>query len=91
MAQIIITLKIMPSSPEVNLEQIKTHATQLVSDFGGEVGKSETQPFAFGLNVLFLYFVMDESKGATDELEKKISELEGVESVEISDVRRAIG
>jgi len=34
---------------------------------------------------------MDESKGIPDELEKKISELTGVASVRITDVRRTIG
>jgi len=36
-------------------------------------------------------FVMDEAKGSTDDLEKKISEIDGVNSVEVVDVRRTIG
>jgi translation elongation factor EF-1beta len=36
-------------------------------------------------------FVMDENKGATDELEESISKLNDVNSVEVVDVRRAIG
>jgi translation elongation factor EF-1beta len=34
---------------------------------------------------------MDEKLGGTDPLEAKLSEIEGVNSVEVIDVRRAIG
>ena len=45
----------------------------------------------FGLKSLNLIFVMDEKKGSTDKLEDDISDIEGVQSVEVTDVRRAIG
>lgn len=81
----------MPKSPEVNLEVLETQATEKIANFGGEVGKKEIQPVAFGLKALMLYFVMDEAKGSTDSLEKEIESLEGVNSVEVTDVRRTIG
>ena len=34
---------------------------------------------------------MDEKKGSTDALEEKVKELEGVSSLEVTDVRRAVG
>ena len=91
MAQVVITLKVMPGSPDTNLGSLEKEASKLVSVFGGEVGKVEVEPVAFGLKALKIYFVMDESKGATDDLEKQISEIEDVNSVEIIDVRRTIG
>jgi len=91
MADVIVTLKIMPVSPESDLKDIEAKADQMVSAFGGEVGKVEVEPVAFGLKALKLIFVMDESKGSTDELEKQVSEIEAVNSVEVSDVRRAVG
>lgn len=91
MAQVIITLKIMPESPEADLAKIEKQATEKIASFGGEVGKAEITPVAFGLKALNLFFVMDESKGATDLLEKQIEAVEGVNSVEVTDVRRAIG
>ena len=48
-------------------------------------------PIAFGLKALDILFVMDEAKGSTEELEKTVSQIEGVESVEVPDVRRAVG
>lgn len=91
MANVIITLKIMPESPETDLEKLKVEAKKIVADAQGEVGKEEFEPVAFGLKAVKLIFVRDEKLGGTDEIEQKISEVEGVNSVEVSDVRRAIG
>jgi len=92
MATVVITLKIMPESPEIDLTKIEEQAKILITEFAGEGEmKTEQEPIAFGLKALKILFVMDESKGATDELENKIKEIEGVNSVECVDVRRAIG
>ena len=81
----------MPQTPDINLEGIQEKATAAINEFGGEVGKVDIQPIAFGLNALNLIFVMDEDKGSTESLENQITEFEGVQSVEVTDVRRALG
>ena len=91
MADVVITLKIMPVSPEVDLDNLEKTAKEKISAFGGEVGKVQIEPVAFGLKALNLLFVMDEAKGATDSLEEDIDSLEDVASVEVTDVRRTIG
>lgn len=91
MASVIITIKIMPESPEIDLAEVEAAGKQKIADFGGEVGKVEIEPIAFGLKALKLIFVMDEAKGATDPLEADIEAIKGVNSVEITDVRRTIG
>lgn len=91
MAQVIVKMKIMPESPEVNLDDVFENINTEVKNFGGEIGKREIIPVAFGLKSLEVIFVMDESKGSTDELESKLNEIEGVQSVEVTDVRRAMG
>jgi len=91
MANVIITLKIMPESPDTDLEAVKQKASGLIASFGGNVGKDEIEPVAFGLNALKLTFVSDEAKGSTDSLEADINNLEDVASVEVIDVRRAVG
>ena len=91
MADVIITLRIMPSSPEVDLKKIEDDVTKMIKEFGGEVGKVDIQPVAFGLNSLDLVFVMDENIGSTETLENQINEIEDVASAEVTDVRRAVG
>lgn len=91
MAQVVVTLKIMPESPETDLKKIEIKATEAITAFGGHVGKVDIEPVAFGLKALKLFFIMDESKGSTEELETEIAKIEEVNSVEVTDVRRTIG
>ena len=91
MASVVITMKIMPVSPEVNLDEIEVKAKEMIANFGGNVGKTVIEPIAFGLKAVILFFIMDENKGSTDDLETDLNKIEGVNSVEVTDVRRTIG
>ena len=92
MADVVITLKIMPESPDVDLEPIKQNAQKMIMEFGGQEDmKISEEPVAFGLKAVNMIFVMDEDIGSTEELEKQIAEIQDVSSVDITDVRRAIG
>ena len=81
----------MPDSPSANLKSIEKEAKIMIEEFGGNVGKVEIEPIAFGLKAINMIFISDESNGGTEELESKVMEIDGVNSVEVSDVRRAIG
>jgi len=92
MANVVITFKIMPSSPEIDLTTLEEQIKAKIFDFAGEgETKSEQEPIAFGLVALKITFVSDEAKGGTEMLEDSIKDLEGVESCETVDVRRAVG
>ena len=96
MAIVVVTIKIMPTGPDVDMNLLYDEAVELVREFvddkhkDGEVRK-EIEEIGFGIKALRLLFVMDESIGSTDELENKIKDITNVESVETVDVRRAIG
>lgn len=81
----------MPESPETDLKIIEKKAKVFIAEYGGDVGKSEEKPVAFGLKALELIFVSNEDIGSTDKLEQNVASIEGVNSVEVTDVRRAIG
>lgn len=81
----------MPESVETDLKGIEENAKIFVSEYGGEVGKVEEKPVAFGLKALEMIFVSNEDIGSTDKLESNIASIPGVNSVEVTDVRRAIG
>lgn len=81
----------MMKNPGIDLAKVEGDAKKILQKFGSDVGKSEVEPVAFGLNALKIIFVWDESKGATDDLEGKLSKVKGVQSVTITDLRRAIG
>jgi len=92
MANAICTVKIMPESPDVEFGALTENAMKEIKAFAGEGDtKVEEEPIAFGLKALKITFIMDESLGSPDAVSEKIAELEGVQSAEISDVRRALG
>ncbi|MEK6892383.1 MAG: elongation factor 1-beta [Nanoarchaeota archaeon] len=92
MARVVVSLRIMPQSPDVNLSELEKKAKhEIVAFCSSEEFRTEIQPIAFGLKALMILFVMEESIGSTEKLEQKISQIEGVESVEVTDVRRAVG
>jgi translation elongation factor aEF-1 beta len=92
MADVVVTLKIMPTSVEVDLEEVYNKVKEKIVGFSGmENLKKQIEPVAFGLNALKVMFVMSEDKGATDPLEEDILNIQEVESVTVTDVRRSIG
>ena len=98
MAIVIVTMKVMPSSPDEPLEPIKEATTKIITEFGGKIGMMrdgtvaiKVEPIAFGLQALVFMFSMDESLGGTEDVEKKISAVPGVSSAQLTDVRRAVG
>lgn len=90
MANVLVTIKIMPESPEVNLDWVSEQIAPKITSVG-KILKTEKEPIAFGLNALLVSFLMDEQKGDTEQLEKEISETNGISSVQVTDVRRSIG
>ena len=93
MAQAVVTIRVMPESPETDMHKLQ-HAAELAIDhFVGEKHEKRAaiEPVAFGLKSLKVTFVMDEAKGGTEPLEQAIEKIEGVQSVEVTDVRRAVG
>ena len=92
MANVVVTLRIMPQNTSADLSKIEAEARKEIVEFcDSQEFKTQIQPIAFGLKALDIFFVMDESKGSTEKLEQKISQINEVESVEVTDVRRAIG
>ncbi|PIN93980.1 elongation factor 1-beta [Candidatus Pacearchaeota archaeon CG10_big_fil_rev_8_21_14_0_10_31_24] len=90
MATVIIITKLLPDSPEANLEEMKTLASEALQKEGGKNISFEEKPIAFGLKALVVKTDMPEEKG-TDIVESILSEIPHVSSVTIEDYRRAFG
>jgi elongation factor 1-beta len=91
MARVIVTLKIMPQGPEIDLNILEEKSKAIVVDFGGTIMNIEKQPIGFGIVALMVKFNMDEAKGDIEPLEKLVATVEGVESVEVAAISRAFG
>jgi len=90
MGTIGVKIKIMPSSPNANLEKIKKESESVILKEGGKNCSFEIQPIAFGLNAVIAFFAWQEEK-ELEKLEQKLRSLDEVNSAEITDMRRAFG
>ena len=90
MGTALLTIKIMPTSPEVNLEEIKEKAQVVVEENKGRKCRFEEEPIAFGLKALIMTIALSEDE-ESDKVENALSEIEGVSSVELIDYRRVVG
>jgi elongation factor 1-beta len=90
MGTALIKIKIMPTSPETNLEEIKNKAKLKITEKKGENCNFEEQPIAFGLKAVIAGFALDE-KYELESIEEELKKIENVNSVEVIDMRRAFG
>jgi len=84
-----IKIKIMPISPEVNLEEIKKQAEKLISEKGGKNCKFEEEAIAFGLKAIIVFFAFPEEQ-EIGKIEEELKKIENVNSVQVVDMRRLI-
>ena len=77
---VLATFKIMPESPEVDLEALKN--TIKTFETIGDIRDFKEEPIAFGLKSLSVLTLIADEGGLTEKIETKLSELEGVQSVE---------
>ncbi len=90
MGIVAVKIKLMPTSPESDLEKIEKEAKIRIEEAGGKNPRFEKQAIAFGLNALIILFAWPEEK-PLEELEEELKKVEDVNSVQVTDIRRAIG
>ncbi len=90
MGIVAVKIKFMPVSPESDLKKMEKEAKEMIEAEGGKNPNFERQPIAFGLNALITLFAWPEEK-ELEELEEKLKKIENINSVQVVDIRRAIG
>jgi elongation factor 1-beta len=85
-----VKIKIMPISPEADMKKIEQDVRELIEKQGVKNPQFEIQPIAFGLKALIMMFGWPEEK-ELEELEEKLRKISDVSSVQLIDIRRAIG
>jgi elongation factor 1-beta len=75
MGNVAVALKIMPESPETDLEKIKSEISKKI-----KLQDSKIEPIAFGLKALKILVIVPDKE--TGELESKLKAIEGVSDVE---------
>ncbi len=90
MGIIAVKIKLMPVSPDVNLQEIRGNVEKIMEKHNIKNPGFEKQPIAFGLNALIVIFAWPEEKELED-LETELKNIKNVNSARVVDIRRAIG
>jgi elongation factor 1-beta len=90
MGTVAVKIKVMPDSPETDIKEIEEKVKETLEKAGCRNPQTEIQPIAFGLKALIILFGWPEEK-ELEEIEEKLRKTKSVGSVEVIDMRRAIG
>ena len=82
-------MKIMPVSPEIDLDTIKPLIQKIIEEKGGKNREYEEELVAFGLKALIAFFEWPE-EADLEPLENKIKDMGEVNSVQIIDMRKIV-
>lgn len=85
-----VQMKLMPVSPEANLQEIEKKAEEIINSMHKTLVKIEEEPIAFGLKAIILSFAWNDEID-TEKLEAELEKIENVSSVETLDIRKAFG
>ncbi len=85
MAEISVTLKVMPEGKETDLEKIKEEIKSRLDPHS-----IEEEEVAFGLKSLNVKKVIPDDSGGTDEIEEAILEIDDVKDVRVIDQRKLL-
>ncbi|MFH1276100.1 MAG: hypothetical protein ABIH82_03235 [Candidatus Woesearchaeota archaeon] len=92
MAKAIITFKLMPESPETDLEPIKAQALAIAKE-AGSIGEMQVKedPIAFGLKAVLVLAMYNVEGTEFDQIATKMGEIEHVQSSEVAKMDLALG
>ena len=90
MSIVAVKIKIMPKSLQTDLKKLEKEVTILLSKEKVKNPNFEIQPIAFGLKALIIMFGWPEEK-ELESLEEELKKIKEVGSVQVIDIRRAIG
>jgi elongation factor 1-beta len=87
MGDVAATIKVMPESPEVDLDDLEEELSAVLPE-GARISGTEREEVAFGLVALLAAVVVPDSAGGTEAVEEAFADLQRVESVSVEDVGR---
>ena len=92
MAKAIITFRLMPESPEVNLAPIKENAL-IIAKKHGSIGEMQARedPIAFGLKAVLILAMYTVEGNDFDAIAAEMGTIEHVQSSEVAKMDLALG
>jgi len=87
MGKVAAKIKIMPQSPDVDLDDLQDRLEGALPE-GAKIKGFERDDVAFGLVALFPTVIIPDEAGGTDAVEEAFATVDGVESVDVDTVGR---
>ncbi|MFB6128390.1 MAG: elongation factor 1-beta [Halorhabdus sp.] len=87
MGKVAANIKVMPESPEVDLDDLQDRLEQSLPE-GAKINSIDRDDVAFGLVALLPTVIVPDDAGGTEAVEEAFSEVEDVESVSVEEVGR---
>ncbi|WP_049999130.1 elongation factor 1-beta [Halococcus sediminicola] len=87
MGKVAAKLKVMPESPEVDLDDLQEELEDSLPE-GAKINGFERDDVAFGLVALLPTVIVPDDAGGTESVEEAFGSVERVESVEVANVGR---
>jgi len=84
MGKVLLEYEIQPEDPEVNVEELMEKIKEKFKDAKDiEIASSKVEPFAFGLSILVVDFVVPEQEGVEDFVESLLQDIPGVGEISL--------
>ena len=87
MGKVAAKIKVMPQSPEIDLDELQGKLEEALPE-GAKIQGFERDDVAFGLVALLPTVVVPDDAGGTEAVEEAFITVEGVESVSVENVGR---
>lgn len=89
MGEVAITYRILPESTDIDMGELGEKVRDASKDIAKIQGMQE-KPIAFGLTALLIRVIIEDKEGGPEEIEKALSGISGVQSVEAMDMTRLL-
>jgi|APHM01.1.fsa_nt_gi translation elongation factor 1B (aEF-1B) len=87
MAKVAAELKIMPETPEIDLDGLQEELERVLPE-GAKINGFDRDDIAFGLVALLPTVIVPDEAGGTESVEEAFASVDGVESVSVENVGR---
>lgn len=87
MGEVFLKYRIMPDGPETDLDALQGAIKDALPEFAS-MQKAEAKPFAFGMKAIEAGFVVEDEEGNNDKVEEVLSNVKGVQGIELMDMGR---
>ncbi|PSQ11587.1 elongation factor 1-beta [Halobacteriales archaeon QS_5_70_15] len=87
MGKVAARLKVMPQSPEIDLDALQERLENSLPE-GAKISRVDRDDVAFGLVALLPTVIVPDDAGGSDAVEEAFAQVEGVESVKVDQVGR---